>query len=128
MRTIILISAGGCLGAVARYLLSRFISYSVSGLFPWGTFIINITGSFAIGFIFDMTERFAFSSDIRSFFAIGFLGAYTTFSTYALENVNLARDGEVKLMLGNIFLSNIAGIAAVVCGIYASRFIFRVLR
>ena len=125
MRTILIVAAGGCLGALARYGLSRFIAQIYPSSFPLGTFIINVTGSFAIGFLFEISERFAISPDVRAFIAIGFLGAYTTFSTYALESINLVRDGELRLFLTNILLSNIAGLFAVIFGIYIARFLIK---
>jgi fluoride exporter len=125
MQQIILIAVGGSLGAVARWGLSTYISQSTNGSFPWGTLIINLTGSFLIGMFMELFDRAMIPSEWRSFITIGFLGAYTTFSTYTLESVNLLRDGELRLATVNILSSNVVGIISVVLGIYSSRLIFK---
>lgn len=121
-----LIAAGGSLGAVARYGISNLVHATMNASFPWGTLAVNVSGSFLLGAIIEAFETSLFPVEWRSFLAIGFLGAYTTFSTYTLESVNLLRDGELKLAATNILLGNIAGLVAVVLGIYCSRFIMKI--
>jgi CrcB protein len=99
----------------------------MSESFPWGTLVVNVSGSFLIGMLAELFDAALFPAEWRSFLAIGFLGAYTTFSTYTLETVNMLRDGELKLATANILAGNVAGIAAVVLGIYVSRFIIKSL-
>jgi CrcB protein len=125
MKQVFLIAAGGSLGAIARYGVSTFVYASLDESFPWGTLAVNVTGSFLIGVFAELFDAALFPAEWRSFLAIGFLGAYTTFSTYTLETVNLLRDGELKLATVNILAGNVAGIAAVVLGIYLSRFIMK---
>ncbi len=125
MYHILFIALGGCLGAISRYFISKLISQSINNIFPWGTLIINLTGSFLIGFFFDFFDKFLISRNTRSFISIGFLGAYTTFSTYTLESINLFKEGEYKLFFINILLSNILGLGMVIAGIFTSKFIFK---
>ncbi len=125
MQQLFLIAVGGSLGAIARYGLSTFVYHTTSETFPWGTLVVNLTGSFAIGVVIELFESAIIPTEWRSFITIGFLGAYTTFSTYTLETVNLLRDGELKLATLNIVASNLIGILFVVLGIYSSRLLLK---
>jgi CrcB protein len=127
MQQFLLIAFGGSLGAVARYGLSTFVYQTTSETFPWGTLVINLTGSFSIGVFIELFDTAIIPSEWRSFITIGFLGAYTTFSTYTLETVNLFRDGELKLAAFNLVASNIIGILFVVLGIHSSRLVLKLL-
>ncbi len=121
MAKLLLIGLGGAIGAVARYVLSG-IDYKFSGgLFPVSTLAVNLLGSLAIGFLWGMFEIVAVSSNVRMFIFIGILGGFTTFSTFALENFNLIRDGERSIALANIILSNALGIGSVFLGYWLSR-------
>jgi fluoride exporter len=94
LRTPIAISLGAIPGALSRYYLSRFCLEWFGSGFPYGTFIVNLSGAFVMGFFVTlMLERAIASSDLRSLVAVGFLGAYTTFSTYALETSVLLQNG-----------------------------------
>ena len=128
MYHILLIACGGMAGALARYGLSKYIAQSSNSLFPWGTLLINLSGSLLIGLFFELFDRAVIPTDLRSLITIGFLGAYTTFSTYSLETVNLLRDGEVRLCLTNIILSNVLGLLLVLVGMHATRFIIKLAR
>jgi len=125
MQQILYIAAGGSLGAVARYGMAAYVYRMSAGSFPWGTLVINLTGSFVIGVLAELFDNLIVPSMWRSFLTIGFLGAYTTFSTFTLETVNLIHDGEFRLAAGNILASNIAGILLVLFGMYCSKLILR---
>jgi fluoride exporter len=101
----ILVAVGGALGSVLRFFLSSYSNVQLGGIFPWGILIVNVTGSFAIGFIFALTEpggRWFASPLTRDFLMIGICGGYTTFSSFSLNTLNLARDGEWLRAGGNI--------------------------
>lgn len=115
------IAVGGALGALARYALSRII-HVAPGSFPWATFVINLTGAFVIGaFLTLVIERFPPSQYVRPFFAIGFLGAYTTFSTLAVETATLAKDHHAPLGITYALVSVTSGLALAYIGIAAGR-------
>jgi fluoride exporter len=127
MQQVLLIAAGGSLGAVARYGVATFVYHTTGETFPWGTFIVNLTGSFLIGLFIELFDTTVIPTAWRSFITIGFIGAYTTFSTYTLETVNLIRDGELRLALSNVVVSNAACILFVVLGMYSSRVLLRMI-
>ncbi|MBN1278547.1 MAG: fluoride efflux transporter CrcB [Chlorobium sp.] len=95
VRNLFLVGAGGFLGSVARYLVAIALPFSGTG-FPFATFIVNLLGSFLIGFVSELAVSTTLvSTDVRLFFATGFCGAFTTFSSYMYENSALIRDGQV---------------------------------
>ena len=90
MRTIVAISIAGALGALARYGLDGVVSRRLPTSFPWGTFVVNISGALVLGFLLTlMTEQLTTAPWLRSALTIGFLGAYTTFSTFSLDAILL---------------------------------------
>jgi CrcB protein len=116
------IGLAGFAGAVSRYGIEGWISQRSRGAFPWGTFVVNASGCFLLGFVFALlTERFQAPAALRSALTIGFLGAYTTFSTFAFETMRLAEDGAVLLAVGNVASSLGAGLLAVYAGTWAGR-------
>jgi CrcB protein len=120
--TAVAIAIAGALGALARYGLDGWISRRAPSSFPWGTFAINITGSFLLGLLFvAMTERLRPDPWLRSAVTIGFLGAYTTFSTLSLETYRLAEDGAWGLAAANAVGSLAAGLGAVYAGVVLGR-------
>ena len=122
MRTALAIGVAGALGALARYGLEGFVSRRSSGAFPWGAFVVNVTGAFALGLVFTLaTERWGLSPWLRSAITIGFLGAYTTFSTLSFETYRLAEDGALGLAAANALGSLAAGLTAVYLGVVAGR-------
>lgn len=123
MSTIIAISIGGSFGAVSRYYLSKIITDYFGAIFPWGTLIVNSIGSLLIGFFFVLFDKVILPNEFKSFTAIGFIGAFTTFSTFALESINLLRDGEIKLGLLNIIFNNFIGIIFVLIGFFIASII-----
>jgi CrcB protein len=119
---ILLIALGGAAGAVGRFALDSFISERLGGEFPFGTLVINVSGSFVIGLLFALAvERAVLPSGIRGPAMIGFVGAYTTFSTLMLESWRLAEDGAIALALVNLVGSSLLGIVAVVAGLLIGR-------
>lgn len=113
----LIIGAGGFLGAVTRYGVGLWIGQRWGRSFPLGTFFINITGSLLIGLLMPLlTERFLANPQWRLFLAVGFLGAYTTFSTFEYETGTLIRDGEWLIAGLNVFLSVIIGFVALKIG------------
>lgn len=123
---IVAILIGGAVGALSRFGLSRYISGQlVSSVFPWATLVINAAGSFAIGFFFELFGRYLVSSALRDFVVVGFLGAFTTFSTFALETLNLIRDNEWGWGAFNLVASNVLGIVMVIVGVLLGRLVVR---
>jgi CrcB protein len=116
------IALAGALGALARYGLDGWIAHRATGAFPWGTFAINVTGSLALGLLFTLfTERLTVDAWVRSSVTIGFLGAYTTFSTLSLETYRLLEDGSLPLALANALGSLGAGLLALYAGVVIGR-------
>lgn len=102
----LLVMLGGALGTGARYAISGLVAGAIGETFPWGTMIINITGSFIIGFVFTLTApdgRLFVSTGTRQFIMTGFCGGYTTFSSFSLQTLNLLRNGEWGAASGNVF-------------------------
>jgi len=122
MRTAVAIALAGAVGALARYGLEGYVSRRAPGAFPWGTFAVNVSGAFVLGFIFTvMTEQFSVAPWIRGAVTIGFLGAYTTFSTLSFETYRLAEDGALGIAAANALGSLAAGLGAVYLGVVAGR-------
>jgi len=120
----LIISAGAVLGANARFFISDWAARRFGAGFPYGTFIINLTGSLLIGIFLTLaTERLALDPRWRLFITIGFLGAFTTFSTYAYESFTLMYTGEWLAGLLNLLGSTVLGVAAVGAGIYLGKLI-----
>jgi len=111
------IGVAGFAGAVSRYAVEGWVSSRTRGAFPWATLVVNVSGCFVLGLVFTLlTERFLPHPTLRSALTIGFVGAYTTFSTFAFETMRLGEDGAVLLAVINVGTSVGAGIAAVYLG------------
>jgi fluoride exporter len=122
MRTIVAIAVAGALGALARYGLDGAVSRRFPTAFPWGTFVVNISGALVLGFLVTvMTEQLTTAPWLRSVLAIGFLGAYTTFSTLQYETYRLLEDGALGLAAATVGGSAVAGLVAVCLGVVAGR-------
>ena len=122
MSKVLTIAFGGALGALARYWLSEFVATRWPTIFPLGTFIINITGSFVIGFFLTFAAvRYELNPHWRLFIAVGFLGAYTTFSTFEYETLKLIEEGHLPTALFYVLSSVIVGLIAVWAGAAAGR-------
>jgi CrcB protein len=122
LRTIVAIAVAGAFGALARYGLDGAVSRRLPTSFPWGTFVVNVTGALVLGFLLTlMTEQLTTAPWLRSALAIGFLGSYTTFSTLQYETYRLLEDGAVGLAAANVLGSAAAGLLAVYLGVVAAR-------
>ncbi len=121
LRDVLLVIAGGALGSLMRYLISYFTHYQTSSPFPYKTLIINVLGCFLIGWITMRFEHHHLMNGIRLFFIIGFLGAFTTFSTFSLETIALYQAGHIRSAILNIFASTFLGILAVIGGLWAGK-------
>jgi CrcB protein len=116
------VAAGGALGAMLRYYLGGTVLSRTAAPFPTATFVINVTGSFIIGFFLTLaTERVNISPHLKLAFAVGFVGAYTTFSTFEYETARLVESGSYMAAFLNVVLSFVVGFAAVLGGIATAR-------
>ena len=122
MEKFLVISAGAILGANARYWIGDWAAQKFGANFPYGTFIINFTGSLLIGFFLTLaTEKLMIDTKWRLLISVGFLGAYTTFSTYAYESFILLMKGQWGAGLINLFGSTLLGVLAVGIGVYLGK-------
>jgi CrcB protein len=121
----LVVGAGGAFGAIARYYVTDWVRSAAGAEMPWGTLVVNVAGSFVFGFLFVWLQSRAASTFARELLLIGFLGSFTTFSTFSYETVALARTGELvraggyavgSLALGVVGVLLGAGLAALVAG------------
>jgi CrcB protein len=121
VRTAVAIGVAGALGALARYGVEGAVARRAVA-FPWGTFIVNVSGSFLLGAVFTLLgERLTVAPWLRAAVAIGFLGAYTTFSTLSLESYRLLEARSYALAAANLFGSMAAGMLALYGGVVLGR-------
>lgn len=117
LKTLLVIGSGSFLGGIARYLTARVVQNSFASAFPYGTMVVNLLGCLLIGLIFGMAERTNLINDEwRLFLTVGFCGGFTTFSTFANENMTLLRDGNFFYFAVYTGLSVFLGLAAVFFG------------
>lgn len=122
MNELLLVGAGGFLGANARYLVNAMVARHLSASLPWGTLAVNVTGSLLLGaFLAWTTERVLTDPAYRFLFAIGFCGAYTTFSSYAFETMRLVEQGHLWAAAGNLVMNNALSLAATLAGVAVAR-------
>ena len=122
MEKILIVGAGGFIGAVARYLICRAVGWLHGGALPLGTLIVNVLGCFIIGVAVAVVENRSFlGPNIRLLLIIGLLGSFTTFSAFGHETVELLREGQLRWALFNLVASIFLGIGAVVLGRFLSK-------
>ena len=121
MKEALWVGLGGFVGANARYFLGLWVAARYGTTFPYGTFLINITGSFILGLIMGTLEGHVLSPVVRLSAAIGFVGAYTTFSTWTYETLRLIENGSVLLGTLNVVGSLLVGLLAAVGGLATGR-------
>ena len=116
-KTLLLIGSGSFIGGILRYLTSRFVQNTFISSFPFGTFVVNVIGCFLIGLFYGLSERGEIlSAEWRLFLTVGFCGGYTTFSTFANENVAMLRDGNILYFALYVGFSVCIGILATYLG------------
>lgn len=117
-----LIALAGAAGTLARYGLSGLVQRLGGIAFPWGTWTVNLVGCFAFGVIWSLAEdRVLISGETRFIVLTGFMGAFTTFSTFAFETAEMLHEGSWLLAAGNVLGQNLLGIAGVLLGLAVSR-------
>jgi len=119
---ILLVALGGAIGSASRYALSYAVQSRTTSLFPWGTLLVNVTGSFLVGLIMRYAlGGQAISAEARLFLTVGFCGGYTTFSTFSYESIRLIEDGDYR-RAGLYIVSSVAlSLAATVAGFVLAR-------
>jgi fluoride exporter len=125
---ILLLLTGGAVGTLARYALAGLTHRIYAGAFPMGTLVVNMLGSLVIGFLWGISESRNISPNYRTFVFIGILGGFTTFSTYALETMNLLRENEIRQALTNILVTNFLGLAMVLAGFFIAKGILNLIK
>ncbi|MBA2333558.1 MAG: fluoride efflux transporter CrcB [Blastocatellia bacterium] len=119
---IISVAVGGAFGAVARYLINISPLANLFEKFPFPTFFINITGSFLIGFLLILlSDKFQVSENLRIAVIVGFLGAFTTFSTFEMEIYSLVRDRSLATAFIYLFMSVLIGFIGIVAGVWLAK-------
>lgn len=119
--TYLMVALGGAIGSVARYWAAIAVARAWGAAFPWGTVLINISGSFLIAFFGGLTAAsgaLPASNHLRVLVMVGFCGGYTTFSSFSLQTLELLNDGQALAAMGNILVSVIPGLLAAAAGWY----------
>jgi fluoride exporter len=117
LRRVLLLAFAGALGSLARYGLGGLVQRLFDGGFPFGTLVVNMTGCLLFGVIWTLAEeRLLISGETRLVLLIGFMGAFTTFSSYAFETSAMLRDAEWSLAVANILAQNVLGVTSFFVG------------
>lgn len=121
----LIVGIGGFIGANARFVMAQWAAQVWGTDFPYGTFIINVSGSFILGLFATLALRLAWNDNWRLLVAIGFVGAYTTFSTFEYETLHLASEGAFARAMANALGSLVCGFGAAYLGMVLARLIPR---
>lgn len=115
------IALGGALGAVARFGVSLAAARALGPSLPWGTFLVNVLGSICLGALMEASLQAEWSPQLKVLLTTGFLGAFTTFSTFSVETVRLVERGDLGFALGSVLGNGVLGIGGAFLGILAAR-------
>ncbi len=119
---LLFIGLAGAAGALARYALAGFVQRFGNGSFPFGTVVVNLLGCFLFGLVWALAEdRLIISSQMRIILLVGFMGAFTTFSTFAFETTQMLRDAQWFSAVVNLTVQNVIGILALIVGLRIGR-------
>lgn len=125
LRTILIVGSGGFIGSVLRYLVQIFVERGMSTTFPWGTFVANMAGSFIIGIVFALAQKGnLLNAEWRMFLAVGFCGGFTTFSSFAYNNLTMLKEQAYGQFIMNVGGSLLLGLLAVYLGMILVRAIW----
>ena len=119
--SVLYVALGGAIGAAARYLAGLWIAAHLGAAFRWGTFFVNVTGSFLIGIVLVLVEGGTLPAEARLFLAVGILGGYITFSSFSYETLQLLNGGDVVPVLFNTLGQLLIGLLAVYLGVVVAR-------
>lgn len=117
MTLVLAVALGGMIGAPARFGLDRFVADRLESELPFGTFLVNVSGSFVLGLVTGLAMSAHLSGVLRAFVGTGFCGAYTTFSTWSYETVRLVEEGNAMEAFANVAFGLVVGLAAAGAGI-----------
>jgi CrcB protein len=127
LQNYLIVGLGGFLGAVARFWVAEYVAQRMGTRFPYGTFVINCSGSFAIGVVMTVLDHYAhWTPNWRYLLPIGFIGAYTTFSTFEFETLQSMQQGQFALAAANLALSVVLGFACVYAGVVTGKSVVRI--
>lgn len=115
MNHLLAVAVGGAFGAVSRYLISGWVArFTQESAFPWGTLMVNFTGSFLLGLMMGLggAGRLLLPPTVRLVLGVGLLGAFTTFSTFSFETIEALRIGDYRVAIGNVVISVVTALAA----------------
>ncbi|MAV31355.1 MAG: fluoride efflux transporter CrcB [Cycloclasticus sp.] len=122
MTQLLAIAAGGSIGAVMRFIVSTGIYSWLGRGFPYGTLVVNVLGSLLMGLLYELfLQRLSVSPEVRAILLVGFLGAFTTFSTFSIETVNLIEQGDLLKAMANVLASVILCVLAAWIGLQIMR-------
>lgn len=114
---VFVVGFGGFLGAIARFLVAKLSNKWLGSYLPYGTLLVNILGSFLLGLFYTIiVNKLPVSAHARAFIGVGFMGAFTTFSSFSVETLHLAKDGNYALALANVLLNVVLSLVAAYVG------------
>jgi fluoride exporter len=117
----LMIAIGGAAGAIARYQVAAMVQARVAAGFPWGTFVVNISGCFVMGVVMTLLTERVSDPNWRYLIPIGFIGAYTTFSTFELETFRAVSDRAFTIAVANVLASVVVGYLALWMGVVVTK-------